>query len=230
MKILYHCVCTLNLIYSLYWYFRRGESCYYPCKHQSILANTTEGILSSLLKPGQGYDPKNVKCVWIITTLTHHNHQVVYSNKLASGTITFDMKDISLDCQTDHIYVYDGMPNYELGGVKSSSNLIGSLCGSDASSIPVIESRSGSLVVVFKGNVGLHSLTEGFNASFVVNQCPDSCTGNRYCHSNGTHESCVCKPGWIGAACDDVVCPANCSEGLGRGHCDQVSFIFFTLF
>ena len=121
------------------------------------------------------------------------------------------------------------MPNFELGHVKSSFNLLGSLCGSDSTSIPVIESRSGSLVVVFKGNLGPNSLTYGFNASFVVNQCPDSCTGNRYCHSNGTHEICVCKPGWTGTACDDIICPANCSEALGHGHCDQVSFVFFTL-
>jgi hypothetical protein len=80
---------------------------------------------------------------------------------------------------------------------------------------------------VFKGNIGPNSMTNGFNASFVINQCQNSCTGNRYCHSNGTHESCVCKLGWTGAACDVVTCPANCSEALGHGHCDQVSFIFY---
>ena len=186
-----------------------------------------QGTLSSLPEAGQDYNANDVKCVWMITTLTHNSNQVVYSNELAPGTVTFRMKDIALDCQTDHIYIYDGMPNFKLGGIESSFNLIGSLCGTDPSSIPAIESRSGTLVVVFKGNVGLSSLTSGFNATFIVNQCPNSCKGNRYCHSNGTHESCICKPGWTGTACDDVICPANCSEGPGHGYCDQVSNLLF---
>ena len=184
----------------------------------------TQGTLSSLPEQGQYYDSNNISCVWIISTVTHNSDQVVYSNKLAPGTITFRIKDISLDCQTDHIYIYDGMPNFKLDGTKSSFNLIGSLCGNSISGINAVESQSGTMVVVFDGNVGSNSQSKGFNVTFVVNQCPNSCTGNRYCHNNGTHENCVCKPGWIGMACDDVMCPANCSESLGHGRCDQVSF------
>ena len=166
-----------------------------------------------------------MNCVWIITTLTRTSNQVVYSNDTAPGTIIFQMKDINLDCHTDHIFIYDGMPNFRLGAIRSSSDFIGSLCGANPSAIPAIESRSGTLVVVFKRNVAQNIFERGFNASFVVNQCPHSCTGNRYCHSNGTHESCICKPGWTGTACNGVKCPMNCSESLGQGHCDQVRLL-----
>lgn len=186
----------------------------------------TQGTISSLSEVA--HDANNVNCVWIITTLTNKSSQVVYSSELSRGTITFRMKDIALDCQTDHVYVYDGMPNNKVNfvGFESSFNLIGSLCGSVASNVPVIETSSGTLVVVFKGNVGHNSQSTGFNASFVVNQCPNTCTGNRYCRSNGTYESCVCKSGWTGSACDHAICPANCSEDLSQGVCDDVSFYF----
>ena len=217
-------VFTQILLLMLYLYYRRGEGCYYPCKAHAILSNMARGALSSLPEPGQEYDPNNVNCVWTITTLNNNSDEVVYSSDLAPGTITFRIKDIALDCQTDHVYIYDGMPNFKLDANKSSFNLIGSLCGTNPSSIPAIESNSGTLVVVFKGNVSLNSPTSGFNASFVINNCPKLCTGNRHCHSNGIHENCVCKRGWTGTACDDAVCPSNCSESLGNGHCDQVSF------
>ena len=213
----------MSYLYVIHSYCRRGEGCYYPCKAHAILSNMTRGTISSLFKPGENYDPNNVDCVWIITTLSGNSDEVVYSSKRAPGTITFHVKDIALDCQTDHVYVYNGMPNFKLDSNKSSFNLIGSLCGTNPSSIPAIESNSGTLVVVFKGNVGLNSRTNGFNASFLMNHCPNSCSGNRYCYNNGTHENCVCKPGWTGTACDDAICPADCSESLGNGHCDQVS-------
>lgn len=218
-------IITNSLTYAvMYLFYRRGEGCYYPCKAHAILSNMTRGTLSSLPEPGQEYDANNVNCIWTITTLNDSSDEVVYSSDLAPGTITFRVKDIALDCQTDHVYIYDGMPNFKLDASKSSFNLIGSLCGTNPSSIPAVESISGTLVVVFKGNVSLNTRTNGFNASFVINYCPKLCTGNRHCHSNGTHESCICKPGWTGTACDDVICPLNCSEGQGNGHCDQVSF------
>lgn len=187
-----------------------------------VLFNFTQATLSSLSDPGQDYDHNNLNCLWIITTLPHDSNQFVYENTQAPGTITFRIKDIALDCQTDHVYVYDGIPDFKINST-GSFNPIGSLCGTNPFGIPALESSSGTMVVMFRGNIGANSRTSGFNASVVVNQCPNSCTGNRYCRRNGMKESCVCKASWTGPACDDVICPENCSDSLGYGHCDLVS-------
>ena len=203
-------------------FFRRGGGCYYPCKAHSVLSNVTQGALSTTVGPG-AEDPLNTNCVWIITTSRNRSQHIVYTTDFPTGTVTFRIKDLLVDCQTDHVYIYEGFPPYKLNSSLSSFNQIGSLCGFDASVVPTIESRTGTLVVVFKGNTGSRSFTKGFNATFVVNQCPNSCKGNRYCFNNGSHHSCICKAGWTGPGCDNMICPANCSEELGQGYCDQVS-------
>lgn len=62
-------------------------------------------------------------------------------------------------------------------------------------------------------------ITEGFNATYVVFSCPDSCPSNRVCHNN----RCVCQEGTTGVFCQDLICPNNCNYDKGRGRCDHVS-------
>lgn len=189
--------------------FYRRESCYSPCKSDALLTNKTNGILRSVLPPlhnqSQHYDEqRTVKCLWAITTLTSTSRDFVYTNGEAPGSISLVVNDISLDCHTSHLYIYDISPS-----VKNTTRIVGSLCGSNPSSIRAIESRSGTIIVMFKGKV---SRGRGFNASFVVNYCRTHCTGNRFCRSNGLFEECVCKSGFTGPNCADLICEENCGH------------------
>lgn len=211
--------------------FRQSGGCYHPCESHLVLSNVTDGALSTSI--GSGTNIKgDTNCVWIITTSRNESKYILYTNEDITGSITLRIKDLKVDCQTDHAYVYEGFPPYKLEdlhtSLHSSFNLIGTFCGFDPSNVPTIESHTGTLVVIFKGNLGSHSPTKGFNGTFVINQCPNACTGNRDCFNNGTHHECVCKAGWAGPGCDDVICPSNCSAKLGQGYCDQVSSLFFS--
>lgn len=64
------------------------------------------------------------------------------------------------------------------------------------------------------------SPTQGFNATFIVQSCPDHCPKNKAC----VEERCRCAKGFAGPMCDVEVCPNNCSFTLnGRGECNWVS-------
>ncbi len=72
------------------------------------------------------------------------------------------------------------------------------------------------------------SSTRGFNATYVVNTCPEACGVHRRC----VLDKCVCEQGWGGIDCQTQLCPKNCSYNMGQGTCDQVcvpSCVFLSL-
>jgi hypothetical protein len=59
----------------------------------------------------------------------------------------------------------------------------------------------------------------GFNASFVIQDCPSSCDiYNRHCDKE---EKCVCNEGYRGLRCSKLSCPGDCGNSEGRGQCNS---------
>ena len=175
---------------------------------------------------GAGVSNKDrANCLWVISSSVNSSHNVVYgpsppTDGLASITLTFNK--IALDCLTDHVDVYDGLPPFILGAAARSPPTFyhfGSFCGR---ALPQsVRARLGNLVVVFKGKVSRESW--GFSARFTVNRCPDNCPVNGMCLMTSRGPECQCRQGWIGAQCDKLACPKNCSSAQGRGVCNSVS-------
>lgn len=67
--------------------------------------------------------------------------------------------------------------------------------------------------------------TEGFNATYVVFNCPDFCPPNRVCHNS----RCVCREGSTGVYCQDLICPNDCNHDKGHGKCDNVRIYLYTI-
>ncbi|UYV69929.1 MEGF8 [Cordylochernes scorpioides] len=57
---------------------------------------------------------------------------------------------------------------------------------------------------------------QGFQARWAATDCPMNCSGHGSCDSH----FCVCNPLWTGEACDAHLCPNQCGENEGRGHCE----------
>ena len=162
-------------------------------------------------------------CLWVISASTNSSHNVVYSTtSLTSGgaAISFTFTELNVDCQSEHVDIYDGIPPFILDAPVVSPlpfYKLGSFCGQGLPLVKSVEALRGNLVVLY------NSHRVGFSGRFTVNRCPDFCIGNRYCAQTvqGGQE-CVCQEGWKGPACDAMVCPRNCSSDRGQGHCNMV--------
>lgn len=217
-------------ITSFSWFinFRDGGLCFHECSPRSILINITEGYIST--KGGKGVSSKSAaSCLWLISALHSTNHEVVYGPSPppvgTRGNITLTFKDIQINCLTDHVDVYDGLPPYLLEGLSpvKSFQKIGSFCGFNATNLKHVTAKLGNMVVVIKANLSSGALSKGFSAKFSVNKCPGHCEGNQRCAATLHGEQCVCLEGWTGPRCDQSICPNNCSFSKGQGQCKLVS-------
>lgn len=207
--------------------FRNGGRCYYECTTRSILTNVINGDIST--EEGSGvHDRSKASCLWVISSLVNASHTVIFNKNLPKSslsTITLQFTSMSLNCSTDHVDVYDGLPYFILNNAPPhppSFYRLGSFCGSMDTIQKHITAVTGNMVVVFQGDIS-GSQSIGFGAVFKVNRCKDNCHGNRYCVSTSSGESCVCKEGWFGPDCDVTSCPNNCSSGSSQGVCEMVS-------
>ncbi|XP_074634355.1 multiple epidermal growth factor-like domains protein 8 isoform X4 [Acropora palmata] len=201
-----------------------GGLCFHECSPRSILINITEGYIST--KGGKGVSSKSAaSCLWLISALHSTNHEVVYGPSPppvgTRGNITLTLKDIQINCLTDHVDVYDGLPPYLLEGLSpvKSFQKIGSFCGFNATNLKHVTAKLGNMVVVIKANLSSGALSKGFSAKFSVNKCPGHCEGNQRCAASLHGEQCVCLEGWTGPRCDQSICPNNCSFSKGQGQC-----------
>lgn len=211
-------------------YCRNGGLCFHECSTRSILTNVTQGYIST--QRGSGVlNKEKASCLWLISSSSNTSHEVVYGPSpppLGSrGLITLTFKEIHINCLTDHVDVYDGLPSFLLGQSQSVQSFykLGSFCGWNASKLKAVAAVLGNMVVVIKADLSSGALSKSFSAKFDVTKCPELCEGNRKCVATSHGEQCVCLEGWTGANCDQLVCPNNCSSLEGQGYCNLVSWI-----
>lgn len=143
----------------------------------------------------------------------------LYVNLFFSSVIQLNIdRDINVKCQDNSVFVYDGLPDLVTSPSSHQSHALASFCQRDDESPLTVETKSGTLTVLFKQGDG----SEGFNASYNIFTCPDNCPPNRTCVGN----ECVCQEGWTGPNCSLSLCFQNCSFYLKQGECDKVKFLF----
>ncbi|EDO43458.1 predicted protein, partial [Nematostella vectensis] len=203
---------------------RYGGRCYYECKSRSILTNVTQGDISTAIGDGVT-PPSRAGCVWVISASHNTSHSLIYEPPALppqTSDITLTFTNLSLNCLTDHVTIYDGLPPFILG-LPTPSPLrfykLGSFCSALSLQQSVVASL-GNMVVVFKGDISAGSLSKGFGAIFSVRRCADHCHGNRRCVMTSQGEACRCASDWTGPDCTIRVCPNNCS---GHGSCNSAS-------
>lgn len=202
--------------------------CFHECKTRSILTNITQGFLSTQLGSGVANKAK-ASCLWLISSLTNSSHNVVYGPSPppveSRGDITLTFKEIKINCATDHVEVYDGLPPFLLGVPSEVQSFykLGSFCGLNEATLKSVTARLGNMVVLIKADLSSGALSKKFSAKFTVKKCPDLCDGNQKCAMSSHGEQCVCLEGWSGDNCDQLVCPNNCSLSQGQGQCNLVS-------
>ncbi|KAL0276657.1 UNVERIFIED_CONTAM: hypothetical protein PYX00_004182 [Menopon gallinae] len=160
---------------------------------------------------GLGNYSIDVKCSWLIDAGTN-------------STVRLHLEEFATECGWDHLYIFDGD--------SVTSPLLAVFSGlmyKDGYSvrrIPEIVAQSGSALLHFYSDVA-YNMT-GFNISYRVNSCPSrysnkNCTGHGVCIDG----VCTCDAMYQGEACDQPLCPNNCSYPNGicnreKHRCDCV--------
>lgn len=197
-----------------------GGMCYYGCMSRGVLkghGNGKQGLgsrhsQSSLWESNSGNTPTR-ECLWIITS----DDEDLSSNLMiptVPSVIQFTINDdINVSCQENGVYVYDGLPDFISSTSSHQSQLLGVYC-SESTDYPIsVEAKSGILTVHYKQ---LDEI-EGFNASYIVLTCNNSCPLNRKCRGG----NCLCKNGFVSIDCDVELCPNNCTSLKKQGICDK---------
>ena len=209
---------------------RNGGLCFHECKPRSILTDISEGFISTEM--GRGVqNKKEASCLWLISSLSNSSHNVVYGPSPPPvekrGHIILTFRDLRINCLTDHVEVYDGLPPFVLDNSSSVQSFykLGSFCDWSGNKLRSATAKLGNMVVLVKADLSSGALSKGFSAKFKVRKCPDLCDGNMKCVMTSHGEQCVCLDGWTGDACDQKLCPNNCSLSFGQGHCNQVGAV-----
>ncbi|WAR31429.1 MEGF8-like protein [Mya arenaria] len=92
-----------------------GGKCYLQCDHGMIVNNLTAGSMGS--HSGPGVSGWRAYCLWILMTEPRAHPQ----------SITFTLEQLAVECELDHVYVYDGIPEFiDSAGLGV---LLGAFCG-----------------------------------------------------------------------------------------------------
>lgn len=151
---------------------------------------------------GRGNYTQNSHCEWLVRPDSGGR-----GNK-SQGFITLTFDSFATECGYDYVFVYDGE--------SSSSKLLGSFSGADASSAPFsVTGRSGALSVLFFSDTNY--ALGGFSARYQWSECPSAgCSGRGTCDEE--RGECECQSLWGGEDCSLEGCPGDCGEMKGRGR------------
>lgn len=158
-----------------------------------------------IIHDGLGNYSIDVKCSWLIDAGTN-------------ASVRLHLEEFATECGWDHLYIFDGD--------SVSSPLLAVFSGlmyKDGYSvrrIPEIVAQSGSALLHFYSDVA-YNMT-GFNISYRINSCP-SRYSNKNCSGHGVciDGICTCDAMFQGEACDQPLCPNNCSHPNGRCNMER---------
>ncbi|GIY78358.1 hypothetical protein CDAR_179641 [Caerostris darwini] len=171
--------------------------CFQKCHPRRVITNATEGRFGSPSMSDESQD-----CLWLLTIHSVLDMQSLLGPMQSTGTYLQLVihNDINIPCPHNHVYVYDGLPNFVASGHPNI--LLGAFCGTNMSQPIIATASSGYLTVHFKRDVMPH----GFNATFarLLQDPPRDCCGDENC-----------------SICIENNCPNNCSSALGQGNCDN---------
>jgi len=194
---------------------KNGNFCYHQCMARGILSGMGPQGFGSKSVEISAWEtrlegPPSKECLWIIDPENMRNNSTAIGSYVIQLTID---NDINVPCGMNSVYVYDGLPNFVSMSRTHPAHSLGVFCTRDSQYPLTIEGVTGVMTVYYKQS----EPTEGFNATYQVLSCPDSCPSNRICH----HNRCVCPKGSTGVKCQDLICPNDCNQAKGHGKCDH---------
>ncbi|XP_043480588.1 attractin isoform X2 [Leptopilina heterotoma] len=160
---------------------------------------------SGSIQDGIGNYTTDVKCSWLIE-----------SNP--NSTIRMHIEEFATECGWDHLYIFDG-DSVEAPLLGVFTGLMHK-DGYHIRRVPEVIARSGNALLHFYSDVAYNM--SGFNITYKINACPSryshaDCSGHGVCIEG----VCTCDATWTGEACDEQVCPNNCSAHHGQGECNR---------
>nr|CAB3263750.1 multiple epidermal growth factor-like domains protein 8 [Phallusia mammillata] len=164
---------------------RNGGSCYRKCEGRVLFPKTEKAGSFGAWKVSKLLFPDLINCMWVVEAKQDEIIQLIVD------------KTIQVDCKTEQVFVYDGIPH------SVNSTKLASLCGNTWEDAATLFAESGLLTVVYEASrQNLTSL--GFNASFSkFSPC-----------SNANNSKNQCRHPRVTS-----LCPNNCSVNLGNGLC-----------
>ncbi|CAM1295013.1 MEGF8 (predicted) [Pycnogonum litorale] len=205
---------------------KNSGRCYKTCEPRAIITNLKSGSLGShiTIKP-------KMSCLWILSVFDEFDtNNLVLNRKLRSVGLSASIwlnidSNLSVPCDRNKVYVYDGFPDFMIGQSHQNSygKLLGTFCKRSGNRNINVEATSGFMTIYYEQSSQFH----GFNATFSILQCRGNCGENMQCVDG----ACVCPPGKYGYKCQKERCPANCNRSrdkVGRlvsfcneelGHC-----------
>ncbi|XP_035218074.1 multiple epidermal growth factor-like domains protein 8, partial [Stegodyphus dumicola] len=181
---------------------RNGGECFEECHPRKVITNAFKGKFGS---PSFSYPSQD--CLWLLTVHSVIDMKSLLGPMQSTGSflqVTI-YKDINVPCPHNHIYVYDGLPNFVASGHPNI--LLGAYCGSNLSEPIIATASSGYLTIHFKRD----KLAHGFNASYarvhknITSSSQELCNSTLSVSANGT-------------SCISASCPNNCSSS-NQGKC-----------
>ncbi|XP_016118284.1 attractin-like protein 1 [Sinocyclocheilus grahami] len=145
------------------------------------------------------------KCTWLIEG---------YPN----AVLRLSFNHFATECSWDHMYVFDGDSIYAPLVAVFSGLVVPETKGNET--IPEVVTTSGYALLHFFSDAA-YNLT-GFNIFYLINSCPNNCSGHGRCTTGNSISSsvyCECERYWKGEACDIPYCWDDCGSP-DRGYCD----------
>ncbi|XP_030628506.1 attractin [Chanos chanos] len=160
---------------------------------------------SGFLTDGPGNYKYKTKCTWLI-------------EGQPNSVLRLRFEHFATECSWDHLYVYDGDSIYSPLLAAFSGLIVPESYGNET--VPEVAAVSGYTLLHFFSDAA-YNLT-GFNISYRINMCPNSCSGRGECRLGNSSEivQCVCEEGWKGEACNIPYCTSDCGFPH-RGQCQH---------
>ena len=117
-------------------------------------------------------------------------------------TVTLKFHIFHTECSYDHVFVHDGG--------SRSSKLLAVLTGKHDGTV-LVSTNHMVFIILQSDDV---AIGKGFNLTYTINQCPNSCSKQGTCNKH----VCQCYNGKYGDACQHQWCPQLCNVNAVEGN------------